>query len=159
MMNWIKFIAAFLLALTLVITVLVFYNANKPFSTVTDKAEADVLANGQLKAVDYSEVYNGTKAMVIVYGLDEEGIEKAVFIDEKTGEVLNDVAISKGVTSDVAIKTVRSELKVDKILHVKLGLEEDVPIWEVAFKSENGKLNYVYVFFESGEWWKRILNL
>lgn len=159
MMNWIKFIAAFLLALTLVIAVIVFYNADKPFSTVTDKAEADVLASGLLVTVDHSEVYNGTKALVIVYGKDEEGKEKAIFVDEKTSEVLDEVAMSDGVTSDVAIKTVRSELKVDKILHVKLGLEEDYPIWEVAFKSENGKLNYVYVFFESGEWWKRILNL
>lgn len=159
MMNWVKFITAFLFALILVITSLVFYNANKPFSSAIDKAETNVLSSGLLTTVNHSEVYNGTKSMVTVFGKDKEGKEKAVFIDEKTGELVEEIAMSEGVTSDVAIKTVKSELKVDKILHVKLGWEEDYPIWEVAFKSDNGTLNYVYVFFESGEWWKRILNL
>ena len=57
------------------------------------------------------------------------------------------------------LKLLKKNLHVEKILHVTLGMEEDDPVWEVAFKSENGKLNYVYVFFENGQWWKRILNL
>ena len=62
-------------------------------------------------------------------------------------------------TADEAVQTVEEELDVNKVLHVSLGMEEVGPVWEVAFKSENGKLNYVYVLFENGHWWKRILNL
>lgn len=159
MMNWIKFFAIFLLSLTIIITVIVFYNANKPFSSVLEKAETIVLKAGNLQSVERSEIYNGTISMVTVYGKDDEGVEKAVFVEEKTGKILDTVVLKDGIGSDKAIETVKSELKVDKILHVALGVEDDYPVWEVAFKSKNGKLNYVYVFFENGEWWKRILNL
>ena len=159
MMNWIKFIAAFLLALSLIITVIVFYNANEPFSAAQQKAEEDALKSGVLKSVDRTEIYNGTVSMVTVFGKDDEGNEKAVFIEGKTGEILDEVAMEDGIESQAAIETVKAELSVEKILHVALGLEEGHPVWEVAFKGENGKLNYVYVFFENGEWWKRILNL
>lgn len=159
MMNWIKFIAAFLLALSLIITVIVFYNANEPFSAAHQKAEADALKSGKLKSVERTEIYNGTLSMVTVFGKDDEGNEKAIFIEGKSGDILDEVAMVDGIDSQAAIETVKAELSVEKILHVALGLEDGHPVWEVAFKGENGKLNYVYVFFENGEWWKRILNL
>ncbi|MFD1203917.1 DUF5590 domain-containing protein [Sporosarcina contaminans] len=159
MLNWIKFIAFFLLSLFIVITAIVFYNANKPFYDAQKTAIEAVKKTGQLISIDKSEVFNGTISMVTVYGKDEEGTEKALFVDVQTNEVLGEVVLSKGIQPDAAIETVKKELKVHKLLHVSLGLEEDHPVWEVAFQSENGKLNYVYVFFENGEWWKRILNL
>lgn len=159
MMNWIKFIAAFLLALSLIIIVIVFYNANGPFSNAQHEAEADALKSGALKTVDRTEIYNGTVSMVTVFGKDDEGNEKAVFIEGKTGEILDEVSMKDGIEAKAAIEAVKAELSVEKILHVVLGLEDGHPVWEVAFKGENGKLNYVYVFFENGEWWKRILNL
>ncbi|MGG0668188.1 DUF5590 domain-containing protein [Sporosarcina koreensis] len=159
MMNWIKFIGAFLLALSLIIIVIVFYNANSPFSHAQQKAETAALKSDALKSVERTEIYNGSVSMVTVFGKDDEGNEKAVFIEGKTGEILDEVAMKDGIDAQAAIKAVRAELSAEKILHVVLGLEDGQPVWEVAFKGENGKLNYVYVFFENGEWWKRILNL
>lgn len=159
MMNWIKFIAAFLLALSLIIIVIIFYNANVPFSDARQKAETHALESGALKSVERTDVYNGTVSMVTVFGKDDEGNEKAVFIEGKTGEILDEVVMKNGIEAKAAIETVKAELPMEKILHVVLGLEEGHPVWEVAFKGENGKLNYVYVFFENGDWWKRILNL
>ncbi|MCM3709750.1 DUF5590 domain-containing protein [Sporosarcina luteola] len=159
MMNWIKFIAAFLLALSLIIIVIVFYNANTPFSNAKEQAEEDALKYGALSSVDRTTIYNGAVSMVTVFGKDDKDNEKAVFIEGKTGEILDEVVLKDGIDAQAAIETVKAELPVEKILHVVLGLEEGHPVWEVAFKGENGKLNYVYVFFENGEWWKRILNL
>jgi uncharacterized protein YpmB len=45
------------------------------------------------------------------------------------------------------------------VLHTKLGLEDSKVVWEITFFNENDKLNYVYILFENGKWWKRILNL
>lgn len=159
MMNWIKFFSAFLLALAIVLVTIIFTNAQKPFSAALQNAEKSVQQSGELLSIEHAEIYNGTISMVTVFGKDEKGIEKAVFVDEKSGKILDLVKLEDGIDSKQAIQTVKSELKVDKILHVTLGVEGEYPVWEVAFKSENGKLNYVYVFFENGEWWKRILNL
>lgn len=159
MLNWIKFIVVFLLMLTSVITVAVLVNANKPFSAAKKAAIESAIQSGQLASVSSADVFNGTVPTVTVFGVDEDGKEKAIFVDENSKDGFKEVKLTDGISAEKAVANVKKELDVEKILHVKLGLEEEGPVWEVAFKSDNGKLNYVYVFFENGQWWKRILNL
>ncbi|WHT47154.1 DUF5590 domain-containing protein [Sporosarcina thermotolerans] len=104
MLNWVKFIVAFLLALSLFITVIVLYNANKPFSTVQKNAEDIALKNGNLQTVDRMEIYNGTISMVTVYGKDADGNEKAIFIEEKTEKVLDEVDLKDGMMQKQRLK-------------------------------------------------------
>lgn len=159
MLNWIKFIVVFLFTLTSVITVTVLYNADKPSSSVKKAAIESAIKSGQLVSASTVEIFNGTVPAVTVYGVDEDGKKKAVFVDEKSKDGFKEVKLADGISAEKAVANVKKELDVKKVLHVKLGLEEKGPVWEVAFKSDNGKLNYVYVFFENGQWWKRILNL
>lgn len=159
MLNWIRFIAGFLLVLTFVIILIVFYNAGSPFSIAKKSAIDAVIGTGQLETVERTETYNGTIPQITVFGTDKEGVPKAVFVERGSEEGFTEVRLVDGITADQAIETVKKELDVKKVLHVTLGIEEEGPVWEVAFKSENGNLNYVYVLFENGQWWKRILNL
>lgn len=159
MLNWIKFIVVFLLMLTSVITVMVLMNAEKPFSVSKKAAIESAIQSGQLESVRSAEVFNGTVPTVTVFGVDADDKEKAVFVDENSKDGFKEVKLIDGISAEKAVANVKKELDVKKVLHVKLGLEEEGPVWEVAFKSDNGKLNYVYVFFENGQWWKRILNL
>lgn len=159
MLNWIKFISVFLIALTTVIVVTVFYNANKPLSVIKDNASEAAINSGQLVSVEAVQPYNGTKSYVTVFGINPDGEKIAVFVDEDSEDDFQTVNMADGISKEQAIGTVQKELAVQKVLHVSLGIEEAGPVWEVAFKSDNDKLNYVYVYFESGQWWKRILNL
>ncbi|NYF24529.1 DUF5590 domain-containing protein [Sporosarcina sp. JAI121] len=159
MLNWIKFIVVFLLLLTSVITVTVLYNADKPFSSAEKTATKSAIQSGQLVSASSATIFHGTVPVVTVFGVDGDGIEKAVFVDEKSKDGYKEVKLSEGISAKKAVANVKKELDVKKVLHVTLGLEEEGPVWEVAFKSNSGKLNYVYVFFEDGQWWKRILNL
>ncbi|MFS0576766.1 hypothetical protein AB1K83_14090 [Sporosarcina sp. 179-K 3D1 HS] len=159
MLNWIKFITTFLLALTVVIAIIVLYNANKPFTQAEQAAIESVMGTGQLKDVQRADTYQGSAAWVTVRGVDGEGVEKAVFVGPQAEEAYKEVKLAEGISADTAIETVKKELDVKKVLHTALGMEEIGPVWEVAFTSADGKLNYVYVQFENGQWWKRILNL
>lgn len=159
MLNWIKFISAFLFALVTVIVITVFYSANKPIATVKDTAGEAAKQTGQIVKVDSVQPYNGTESMVTVFGVNKDGDQVAVFVTEHAEEEYQEVKLADGITKEQALKAVLQEHKVDKVLHVLLGTEEKEPIWEVAFKNESGKLNYVYILFKDGEWSKRILNL
>ncbi|WP_342509900.1 DUF5590 domain-containing protein [Sporosarcina sp. FSL K6-2383] len=159
MLGWIKFIVVFLVALASVITITVLYNADKPFSEAEQAAIDSVLGSGQLVSASSTDVFNGTVPMVTVYGVDAEDEETAVFVSPQRVDGFEEVKLKDGITAEQAIANVKQELQVNKILHVTLGLEVEGPVWEVAFTSDNGKLNYVYVFFDTGQWWKRILNL
>ena len=159
MLNWIKFITIFLVSLTAVIVITVFYNANKPLAVSSDEAAMAATKSGQLESVKSVQVYNGTESLMTVFGVDDEGEDIVVFVDDSEDGKFESLKVDDGITAEEAIKTVADEHTIVKVLHVALGIEENEPVWEVAFTGENGKLNYVYVFFESGQWWKRILNL
>lgn len=159
MLNWIKFITVFLATLTTVIVVTVFISALKPLASEEDIASDAAIKSGQILSVDSVQLYNGTQSFMTVFGVNDKGEEIALFVDENTDKDFGAVKIADGITAAQAVATVKKELAVQKVLHVSLGVEEAGPVWEVAFKSDNGKLNYVYVYFESGQWWKRILNL
>ncbi|MFD1928166.1 DUF5590 domain-containing protein [Sporosarcina siberiensis] len=160
MLNWIKFFSVFFLALTSVIVVTIFTSAYKPIASVKTSAIEKAIQSEQIAEAEYAQPYNGIQTFVTVFGLDSKGEQKAVFIDENKKEAsFEEVKLTDGISSDVAIEMVSKELDIKKLLHVKLGLEEVGPVWEVAFKNENDKLSYVYVLFEDGQWWKRILNL
>ena len=159
MLNWIKFITVFLIALTTVIVITVFYNANKPLAVSTEAAKKAAIESGQVVSVNSVQPYNGTQSFMTVFGVDEKGEEIVVFVDDSIEDGFESLKVNDGITAQEAIQNVGEELAIGKVLHVSLGIEEDEPVWEVAFTGENGKLNYVYVFFENGQWWKRILNL
>lgn len=161
MINWIKFFAVFLFALTLAFTSFVFYKAYEPASTLKENATNRVLDAGLLEEADRAEVYNGTTSLTVVFGKDSKGVSKAVFVNEKakSDEDLNVITLEKGITAKQALSSVKQEMNVNKLIHVKLGEEDDAAVWEVAFKNEDNKLNYVYVSFLDGQWQKRILNL
>ena len=159
MLNWIKFITVFLFALTTVIIVAIFLNANKPIASVKTTAIEKALNSEQLVYAEYAQPYNGIQSFITVFGEDKDGAKKAVFIDVSKMKAFEEVKLEDGISSEEAVEKVNEELDVTKVLHVRLGMEEVGPVWEVAFKNANGKLSYVYVLFENGQWWKRILNL
>ncbi|WP_432355149.1 DUF5590 domain-containing protein [Sporosarcina sp. A2] len=161
MINWIKFFIIFLFSLALTLTIFVFYKAYQPASELKANATKQVTDAGLLKEVDRAEVYNGTTSLTVVFGKDTEGVAKAVFVKEnvETEKDLEVIVLDKGITSKQAVTSVKQEMNVNKLIHVKLGMEDDTAVWEVAFKNEANRLNYVYVSFSNGQWKKRILNL
>ncbi|HLR11719.1 MAG TPA: DUF5590 domain-containing protein [Sporosarcina sp.] len=160
MLNWIKFISAFLLALVLVIVTAIFWTAYKPIGGVKDLAEERVLATKQVEKIYDVQPHNGDASIVTITGKNEKGDNVAVFVDlDEEQDKYDEVKLADGISAKEAMDIVAKEQDVKKVMHVLLGLEEGNPVWEVAFKNERGKLNYVYIRFSDGEWSKKILNL
>lgn len=160
MKNWIIFSVVFILSLSLVITVLVFWNANAPYSDIEQEAEAFALDTKALAVVEDSYVYNGSKPYITVFGVDEYGKEKAIFVPMSLDEnSMQEVFLAQGITKEDALERFRNETAVKEILHTKLGYEQAGAVWEITYISTSGSLNYVYLLHEDGQWWKRILNL
>jgi len=159
--NWIKFFIVFLFTLALLLTSFVFYKAYQPAAQWKEQAKKEALEAGLLQQADRAELYSGTEAYTVVFGKDTAGKDKAVFIsrEKKNRDQMKELTLSKGVTAKQALANVKQEMPISKLLHVKLGMEENEPVWEVAFKNEAGKLNYVYVLVKDGAWQKRIMNL
>lgn len=72
---------------------------------------------------------------------------------------LEEVLMEDGTSEKEALYVVSKKDNVKEILHIKLGIEEPGVVWEITYLNQEDKLNYVYILFENGQWWKRILNL
>lgn len=160
MKNWIKFIILFILSLSIIITVTIFWNAQKPFNEIEEQAEQLALSSNVLSSITNSYVYNGSKPYVTVFGEDENGDEKAVFVPISLEEdAIQEVNLKDGITEEQALAQVNKELGSNEILHTKLGYESVGAVWEITYMNDSDNVNYVYIMFEDGQWWKRILNL
>ncbi|BDH61418.1 hypothetical protein MTP04_15480 [Lysinibacillus sp. PLM2] len=158
--NWILFIVIFILSMSLVISILVISQAMAPVNDIEKQAEELALSTNSIAEITDSYVYNGNKPYVTVFGEDEEGNKKAIFVPINLEEnSIQEVFLQNGITEEQALSFVNNETNVKKVLHAKLGYEEVGAVWEIAFTNNSDKLNYVYVLFEDGQWWKRILNL
>lgn len=160
MKNWLIFGVIFIASLALVITSLVLWKADAPFNDMEQQAEELAISSKALAVVSDSYIYNGNKPYITVFGVDEYGKEKAIFVPISLEEdLIQEVVLQEGITEEQALSVISDETDVKEILHTKLGYEEAGAVWEISYINEADKLNYVYILFEDGQWWKRILNL
>ncbi|MGX9133858.1 cell wall elongation regulator TseB-like domain-containing protein [Rummeliibacillus sp. JY-2-4R] len=160
MKNWIKFFSIFLLILSVSLIALVSWKSYSPFHGTEKTAKAAVLTKQQLKKVTDTYVYNGKTSYVTVIGTDSKGNEKAIFVpQDNKKEKPTEILIKKGISKKEAVSIASKNGDVKKILHTKLGIEKPGVVWEITYLNKQDKLNYVYIMFDDGRWWKRILNL
>jgi uncharacterized protein YpmB len=136
----------------------IFLNARSP---VNDKAES-ALKRAQeetgIASTDDVSLYNGKKSYVVITGEDSDGEKIIVWVPEKDEEII----VKKwadGISKQSAINKLNEEEEVHQILSVKLGMESVGPVWELTYLDDNEHLNYYYLLFETGEWWRKIENL
>lgn len=159
MLNWIKFLLLFLLTLGISITLIVFYQAEKPFATASMIAEEAVLKNNVLEEIEKTDQYHGKTSWITVYGKDKDDNKKIIFVEEKTTKILKAISIKDGITKQKATNNVKRDEDVKKILNASLGLENDTPFWEVSYLDSEDTLNYSYLNFADGKKLKQITKL
>ncbi|MDN7241085.1 DUF5590 domain-containing protein [Planococcus sp. N028] len=158
MKQWITFILGFLSFLAVVLMIVIIVVGNKPFSAVEKQAIDRVESENLLSEIDRAYVYSNKQTSVTVIGTDAEGKAKAAFVPAENDKI-ETINLEDKVTAQEARGIALKEMKVKDILHTKLGMESEGPVWEIAFINEEDQLNYVYILAKDGTWWKRILNL
>ena len=116
--------------------------------------EAKAIATNEGKLVSISDyyLYHGKEVYSVVVGKDEDGTEQVLWIPEDTNEKsVIKKEYTTGISKAEIMNIVKNEHQPKEIISVKLGMESDIPIWEVTYKNENDGLNYVYYLFETGE--------
>ena len=158
--KWLLFIVTFAVSLTIIISLLIYFQAKSPFSEATSQAESYVVENNLLAVVDKTYVYNNTSTFHTVIGKTAKGEEKAYFLPAKqSDEKIMEVSLDEGISEQQAVDIAMKDVNGGKLLHAKLGVEKIGPVWEITYVNADDKLNYVYLLFDNGEWWKRISNL
>lgn len=157
MKKWILSISFFMIIIV-AISVAIYFNAVEPVKNAEDKAIVTAKEETDLTKVDEFNLYNGEESFYILQGQDDKGTKLIVWVPEKKGKVVVKKA-SEGISREQAIKKVSEEIGSDEVISVKLGMENNIPLWEIHSRTKGNLLNYHSIVFETGEWLKKIENL
>lgn len=109
----------------------------------------------KVNTVDY---YNGKSSYTVVQGTDEKGEQLIVWVPDKKGNVLvkkKSEGISKKETLQKLAEQATGEgaepkPKPKEIIKVKLGAQNDIPLWEITYIDQEDRYTYYYLEFQNG---------
>jgi uncharacterized protein YpmB len=136
----------------------VYLRAVEPVNQAEQRAIQIADKEVNLSEVQDFHIYNGLETVNIIEAIDENGEEIIVWIPEKSKKVITEKA-KNGLNKSEAVQRLLEEKTPKKVISVRLGMENEIPLWEIYYRSENNLINYYYVHFKTGEWLKKIENL
>jgi uncharacterized protein YpmB len=139
-------------------SIAVFLNARSPVNDRAEVALQRAETETDIASTEDVSLYNGKKSYVVITGENTSGEKVILWVPEKKEEII----VKKwadGISKEAAINKLKGENDVNEILSVKLGMESVGPVWEMTYLDDNEHLNYYYLLFETGEWWRKIENL
>ncbi|OES44512.1 DUF5590 domain-containing protein [Domibacillus iocasae] len=156
--KWLLIIGISLLVIAIIV-IFLYNNAQKPYKKAEEIAVGQLQEKTPLSRVDDVYIYNSTTTYYTGTGQDESGQNVAVWLakDGKSEPVVS--PLEKGVTEEKAWALFREEADTADILSLTLGMEGKTPVWLFTFKDDSGRLNYYYLSFKDGTWWKKVENI
>ncbi|MEL3972672.1 DUF5590 domain-containing protein [Rossellomorea oryzaecorticis] len=158
MKKWITIIIVAAVIVMGTASVLLYQTARGPVKEEFDQASKRVMDETPMKEIENTTMYHGAKAYTVITGKDDNNEKVVAFVPEKKEGII----VKKwadGISKEQAINKLKDEKQPDKILSVRLGHESVGPVWEITYLDKQRNLNYFYLLFSNGEWWKKIENL
>ncbi|KUP06547.1 hypothetical protein Q73_07995 [Bacillus coahuilensis m2-6] len=137
---------------------IIYSNARKPYVSTEEKAREFVVTQLNYQSTQDIYIYHGTETILSVVGINENG-EKEVAWFSEDGQSVETRNWADGISKDEAKRMLLNEKPDAELLSVTLGMEKVGPIWELSYLDEDNHLNYYYIVWETGDWWRKIENL
>jgi uncharacterized protein YpmB len=99
-------------------------------------------------------LYHGTEAYAVVVGQDENGEKKVIWLPDDKNLKAVSMNYSEGKTKEEIEEIATNQLNPEEIISIELGMENNVPLWEVTYLDSTNTYNYDYYDFKTGEWLK-----
>lgn len=131
-----------------------YLNALQPKNKAADKAFETAKAKAGLKTMEDFYLYHGLESYSVIIGTTNGGEKKIVWIPDNRHEKVVIKNAASGKTKKDIMAIIQQQIHPYQIISVKLGMEKNVPLWEVTYKNGSGKYNYDYYDFQTGEWLK-----
>lgn len=147
-----------LMAIVIVFSIFLFNTSRQPLKQA--KAEAVKIAKetAGMETADTFYWYNNEETYFSVSGTNKKKEKLLVIVEQKGGKVLT-LKQGEFISEQAAKKIVWETKKPAELLETRVGIEEGIPVWEVAYKQKNGRLGYYVVTAKEGKWVKDIENI
>ncbi|WP_394579646.1 cell wall elongation regulator TseB-like domain-containing protein [Cytobacillus firmus] len=136
----------------------IYLNSTKPVRAAESKAVEIAKQETDLSEAEDFNLYHGTETFYVIEGKDHDGTSIYVWVPEEKGKIVS-LKQSDGISKNEAINRLKQEKNAAEIVSVRLGMEKNIPLWEIHYRSGSNLINYYYIDFKTGEWLKKIENL
>ncbi len=158
MKKWIILIICLFIVLSFISFSLFYQQSRKTVTKAENKVAQLSIDQHKLVTVEKTYIYHGNSTSYVATGINSSKDKVAIFYSNKW-QYIKSIDFSNGTSEKTAVNKLYKEENPDKILSISLGIEDHIPIWEMAYLDHDQHLNYYYVEFESGDWWRKISNL
>ncbi|MGE6752297.1 DUF5590 domain-containing protein [Rossellomorea sp. NPDC071047] len=158
MKKWISIIALLFIVLGITASVVLYQVSRNPLDNQAEKALNRVKSETAIVEVENTSFYNGSKSYVVVTGKDDQNEKLVAWVPNKKGKII-EKKWADGISKEQAINKLNDEKQPKELLSVRLGYESVGPVWEITYLDQQDNLNYFYLLFSTGEWWRKIENL
>ena len=151
-------VALLFIVIGITASVILYQVSRNPLDHQADEALKRVEAETAIVKVKDTSFYNGSKSYMVVTGENEQKEKLVAWVPNKKGKIIEE-KWADGISKDQAINKLNDEKKPKELLSVRLGYESVGPVWEMTYLDQQDNLNYYYLLFSTGEWWRKIENL
>lgn len=151
MKKWIIGILVFFLIFVIWRGISIYQSALEPLNIAEAKGNERALEKTPIVTIEESYTYFGTKAYQVVIGKNDDGKKMIAWIPEKDGEIITRFE-RDGITENEALSIFKRERNPQEIRSVKLGVEDNIPIWEIIYIGSDNRLTYHKMYFETGKY-------
>src|SRR5690606_10332523 len=116
----------------------------KPVNAAEEIAVQKAKKETNLEQVEDFHLYHGMETYYVISGKNSKGKKIFVWVPEEKGDIIVRNQ-SDGITKQEAVKKLKEEHESHEIMSVRLGMEKNIPLWEIHYRSEGDLINYYYV--------------
>lgn len=132
-----------------------FYIAiRQPMTLDNIRAIEYVMKETVIEEVNDITFYNGSNHYQVITGTDAKGEQWVVWYNEENDEVIKR-KMNEGLSEKEVLQIVNQRLKVKKIENIRLGIENNLPVYEVTYIDDEDRYAYYYLTFNDGTFVKR----
>lgn len=155
MKKWIAVIAAIVLALLVWRGWAIYDGIVTPHAEEHDQAAVKAQKQYDLKKVMEVSDYHGSHDYHVITAMNKKG--KKVFAWMADGKGKSFVkAADKGWSKDKVKQYATNKLHPKKVISIQLGVEDQVPLWEIVYRDQNNRYTFHYLRFKDGVWYRNI---
>lgn len=123
-----------------------------PITNAEAKAVSAVKDAFDLKQIEDVSYFNAEEAYQVIRAVNHEGDRIILWVPESDELEIVSKKAEDGWEKDQVESFVKAELDVKKLKDVRLGLKNNIPVWEITFIDSDDRYNFYYLTFNGDTW-------
>ncbi|SER43337.1 DUF5590 domain-containing protein [Salipaludibacillus aurantiacus] len=153
MKAWIISISAVFIIGFIAFSSYIYYVTAEPLREREEAAVQLASEHVSLSEVRDIQYYHGRRSYQVIDAVNEDGEDIYIWVeeDEDRDEVNIEVRLhSEGLTKEEVMEIAVSELEIQSIKSVRLGMTGSTPVYEVSYMDQVDRHSFYYLTFEDG---------